>query len=257
MSGTDAVTPSADLRALIQRALDSFEANPERVAARDAAPAAVRDSLPRVFACSDFVAQACTRDARLLPQLIACGDLERRLTRADFTARAPASSALRVEGEAMAALRQWRKRELVRIAWRDLAGWADLEETLADLSSFADAAIEAAYAAARQTLVERYGEPRSPSGVAQPLVILGMGKLGGGELNFSSDIDLVLLFPEHGDTDGARSIANEEFFTRLGQTTARLLHTPTVDGFVFRVDLRLRPFGDSGPLVASFASFED
>jgi glutamate-ammonia-ligase adenylyltransferase len=257
MSGTDAFTPSADLRALTQRALDSFDANPDLVAARDAAPAAVRESLPGVFACSDFIAQSCTRDPRLLPAVIAGGDLERRLAPADFAVRAPSSSAMPVEAEAMTALRQWRKREMVRIAWRDLAGWADLEETLADLSSFADAAIGAACAHARQTLVERYGEPRSPNGVAQPLVILGMGKLGGGELNFSSDIDLVLLFPEHGDTDGARSIANEEFFTRLGQTTARLLHTPTVDGFVFRVDMRLRPFGESGPLVASFASFED
>ena len=91
----------------------------------------------------------------------------------------------------------------------------------------------------------------------QPLVVIGMGKLGGGELNFSSDIDLVFLFPEHGETDGARPIANEEFFTRLGQSLNRLLATPTVDGFVFRVDMRLRPFGESGPLVASFASFED
>jgi [glutamine synthetase] adenylyltransferase / [glutamine synthetase]-adenylyl-L-tyrosine phosphorylase len=89
------------------------------------------------------------------------------------------------------------------------------------------------------------------------LVIVAMGKLGGGELNFSSDVDLVLLFPEHGETNGARSIANEEFFTRLGQGLVRLLETPTQDGFVLRVDMRLRPFGDSGPLVASFASFED
>jgi glutamate-ammonia-ligase adenylyltransferase len=84
-----------------------------------------------------------------------------------------------------------------------------------------------------------------------------MGKLGGGELNFSSDVDLVMLFPEAGETDGARPIANEEFFTRLGQGIIRLLETPTQDGFVLRVDLRLRPFGDSGPLVSSFASFED
>ncbi len=91
----------------------------------------------------------------------------------------------------------------------------------------------------------------------QPLVVLGMGKLGGGELNFSSDVDLIFLFPEHGETDGARSIATMEFFTRLGQTLIRLLETPTSDGFVFRIDMRLRPFGDSGSLVASFASFED
>jgi [glutamine synthetase] adenylyltransferase / [glutamine synthetase]-adenylyl-L-tyrosine phosphorylase len=256
MSGTDAFPASADLRALTQRALESFDANPELVAALQAAPAPVRDSLPQVFACSDFVAQSCTRDARLLPKLIAERDLERKLTAADFVARAPALGT-QLEAVAMTQLRQWRKRELVRIAWRDLAGWADLEETLSELSSFADAAIGAACTYARQTLIERYGEPRSQDGVVQPLVVLGMGKLGGGELNFSSDIDLVLLFPQAGDTDGARSIANEEFFTRLGQTIARLLHTPTVEGFVFRVDMRLRPFGDSGPLVASFASFED
>ena len=188
-------------------------------------------------------------------------------------------------------LRKWRRREMVRIAWRDLAGWASLEETLADLTSFADAAIGTACEFARRPLVARYGEPCSvsdakvapfasgaealpptkapqttlvnptsvnpTSGLIQPLVIVGMGKLGGGELNFSSDVDLVLLFPEHGETNGARPIANEEFFTRLGQGLVRMLETPTQDGFVLRVDMRLRPFGDSGPLVASFAAFED
>ena len=146
---------------------------------------------------------------------------------------------------------------MVRIAWRDLAGWAHLEETLSDLTAFADAAINTACEFARRPLVARYGEPCSESGVVQPLVVVGMGKLGGGELNFSSDVDLVLLFPEYGETNGARSIANEEFFTRLGQGLVRMLETPTQDGIVLRVDLRLRPFGDSGPLVASFASFED
>ena len=154
-------------------------------------------------------------------------------------------------------LRRWRRRELVRIAWRDLAGWADLNATLAELSAFAEAAIVSALQHAQRSLVLRYGEPRSAAGERQPLVIIGMGKLGGGELNFSSDVDLVLLFPEHGDTDGARGISNEEFFTRLGQGLARLLETPTADGLVLRVDLRLRPFGESGPPVASFAAFED
>ena len=145
----------------------------------------------------------------------------------------------------------------MRIAWRDLAGWAAVPETLEELTDCADAAISGALAHARDALVARYGQPRSAAGAPQPLVVIAMGKLGGRELNFSSDVDLVLLFPEHGDTDGARAIANEEFFTRLGQALARLLGTPTADGFVLRVDLRLRPFGDSGPLVASFASFED
>ena len=84
-----------------------------------------------------------------------------------------------------------------------------------------------------------------------------MGKLGGGELNFSSDVDLVLLFPEHGETGGPLCISNEEFFTRLVQALVRLLEAPTAEGFVLRVDLRLRPFGDSGPVAVSFAFFEE
>ena len=83
-----------------------------------------------------------------------------------------------------------------------------------------------------------------------------MGKLGGGELNFSSDIDLILLYPEEGETDGARAIDNAEFFLRLGQKIVQLLATPTVEGFVYRVDLRLRPFGDSGRVALSFGAFE-
>jgi len=212
-------------------------------------------SASRVFAASDFVAQSCARH----PDLVANADLRRTLTASDYAARAPQLlvDTSSPEAQAIAELRHWRQREMVRIAWRDLAGWADLEETLRDLSAFADEAIRAAYKSARHMLTSRYGEPRSVDGQIQPLVILGMGKLGGGELNFSSDVDLIFLFPEAGETDGARSISNEEFFTRLGQAVIRLLDARTSDGFVFRVDMRLRPFGDSGPLVASFASFED
>ncbi|MBX5462566.1 MAG: bifunctional [glutamate--ammonia ligase]-adenylyl-L-tyrosine phosphorylase/[glutamate--ammonia-ligase] adenylyltransferase [Steroidobacteraceae bacterium] len=250
------------LHALVQRSLDALNEHSEAAAALAAAPESIRASLPLVFAASDFVAHSCTRHPDLLISLLQDGDLQRSLTLADYASRAPsivpdAATTPTADADFLAALRRWRRREMVRIAWRDLAGWAALEETLSDLSNFADTAIRTAYAYARALLVARYGEPRSATGEAQPLVVLGMGKLGGGELNFSSDIDLVLLFPEHGETDGRRSIANEEFFTRLGQEIVRLLKTPTYDGFVFRVDLRLRPFGDSGAVVCSFASFED
>jgi glutamate-ammonia-ligase adenylyltransferase len=233
--------------------LDALESvSPARL---DSLPPAVRDSLPVVFAASDFVAQACTRDTDLLPDLTGRFDLTRRSAPGEHAARAPAVSGS--DAEMLSALRRWRRREMVRIAWRALAEWAEVEETLADLSDFADAAIRVALEHARQALTARYGEPRSASGAVQPLVIIAMGKLGGHELNFSSDVDLVLLFPEHGDTDGPRPIANEEFFTRLGQGLIRLLETATHDGFTLRVDMRLRPFGDSGPLVTSFASLED
>ena len=243
-------------------AIDSLEANPLAMAALQSAPPALRDSVAFVFSCSDFVATACTSDSTLLRDIFYDYDLQSSSTADEVASRAPVVPAPDEapsldEPGMLAALRRWRRRALVRIAWRDLMGWASLEETLTELSAFAEAAIDCACRYARQTLVVRYGEPRSERGEVQQLVIIAMGKLGGGELNFSSDVDLVWLFPESGETDGARRIANEEFFTRLGQGIIRLLETPTHDGFVLRVDMRLRPFGDSGPLVSSFASFED
>jgi glutamate-ammonia-ligase adenylyltransferase len=250
----DRLVAGAELRACLQRQLDALEsASPGRL---ESLPPEIRESLPRVFAASDFVAQACARDCDLLSDLLGPYGLTRPSAAGDYASRAPAVSS-GTDVQMLSALRRWRRREMVRIAWRALAGWAQVEETLADLSDFADAAISVAVEHARQTLTARYGEPRSASGEVQPLVVLAMGKLGGRELNFSSDVDLVLLFPEHGETDGPRPIANEEFFTRLGQGLIRLLETATAEGFTLRVDLRLRPFGDSGPLVTSFASLED
>jgi glutamate-ammonia-ligase adenylyltransferase len=266
-TGTPVGPPlSAALDALVERALG--ELGDAARAALAAAPAAIGKSIHSVFAASDFVAHACARDAELLPQLIDSGELQRPLTAAEYAARAPplttpGNRACRdvtapvSEAQALSELRRWRRRELTRIAWRDLAGWADLALTLAELTAFADQAIVSALACARAAQIARYGEPRGAGGAVQPLLIIAMGKLGGGELNFSSDVDLVLLFPEHGETDGPLRISNEEFFTRLGQALVRLLQTATQEGFVLRVDLRLRPFGDSGPLVSSFASFED
>ncbi len=223
-----------------------------------ALPAAVADGLATVFAASEFVADAATREPGLLAELAAGGELAR--------ARAPGeierlAAALAADGGDEAAfmdgLRRLRRRELVRIAWRDLALAAPLAETLAELSALADAAIRSALGYARLALAPRYGEPRSADGRPQELVVLGMGKLGGGELNFSSDIDLIFLFPEGGETDGARGVANEDYFTRLGQALIRLLDARTAEGFVFRVDMRLRPLGEPGPLVMNFGAFED
>ena len=146
--------------------------------------------------------------------------------------------------------------ESLRLIWRDVNGLDGVEQTLAGASALAEASLGAALAFAESVLVRRHGTPRNAEGVAQRLVVIAMGKLGGGELNFSSDIDLVFLFPEFGDTDGVRSIANEEFFTRLGQALIRLLDARTVDGFVFRIDMRLRPFGAAGRLALSFVAME-
>ncbi|MFZ2508007.1 MAG: bifunctional [glutamate--ammonia ligase]-adenylyl-L-tyrosine phosphorylase/[glutamate--ammonia-ligase] adenylyltransferase [Steroidobacteraceae bacterium] len=224
-----------------------------------AAPAGVSAAdLRKVIAASEFVAEAVAREPTLLAQLAETGELHHPRRAGDIGRLvALAAQAGADEKPFMDGLRRLRRREMVRIAWRDLSGAAPLVEVLGELSDLADAAIAGAVSFAQQSLAMRHGVPRSSTGVAQELVVLGMGKLGGRELNFSSDVDLILLHPEAGETDGSRPISNEEFFTRVGQALVRMLHTRTEEGFVFRVDLRLRPFGESGPLVVNFGAFED
>jgi [glutamine synthetase] adenylyltransferase / [glutamine synthetase]-adenylyl-L-tyrosine phosphorylase len=223
----------------------------------DAAEDVVR-SLPLVWACSDFVAEACLRDRGLLTWLAGPGRLHEASTREWLEADLAAEAAGAADDAAfMDGLRRFRRRQLARIAWRDLGGFADIEPVLRELSLLADVCIGAARDYATRILQGRHGVPRAQDGSELELLVLGMGKLGGGELNFSSDIDLIFLFPEHGETDGKRPLEHEEYFTRLGRRIAQLLGTVTAEGFVYRVDLRLRPFGDSGPQVVSFDAFED
>ncbi len=215
-------------------------------------------TLGYVLACSGFVASSLERHPGLLARIAGAGVLDRPRAPGELdVAVRDLVSAHPEEPQFMAALRGLRRAEMIRIAWRDLTGAAGVAETLGELTLLADAAIRGAREFAVRVLSERFGRPRSAEGEELELLVLGMGKLGGGELNFSSDIDLVFAYPEGGETDGRKCIDNEEYFTRLGQTLIRLLDAPTVEGFVFRVDMRLRPFGDAGPLVASFGAFED
>ncbi|MEZ2601501.1 bifunctional [glutamate--ammonia ligase]-adenylyl-L-tyrosine phosphorylase/[glutamate--ammonia-ligase] adenylyltransferase [Kluyvera intermedia] len=162
------------------------------------------------------------------------------------------------EAGLMRALRVFRRRVMVRIAWAQALSQVSEENTLQQLSHLAETLIVQARNWLYDACCREWGTPCSADGVPQPLLILGMGKLGGGELNFSSDIDLIFAWPEHGTTQGGRrELDNAQFFTRLGQRLIKALDQPTQDGFVYRVDMRLRPFGDSGPLVLSFAALED
>src|SRR5437667_10004611 len=138
------------------------------------------------------------------------------------------------------ALRRLRQRVLLRTMARDLSGAAGLDEVCGTMSALAEVAIDAALA--------HFGH--------QDLIVVGMGKLGGGELNVSSDVDLVFLYPEEGQSDGGRE-GSLEFFTRLGRRLIAALDERTADGFVFRVDMRLRPWGDSGALATSFDALEE
>lgn len=155
-----------------------------------------------------------------------------------------------------AGLRRFRNREMLRLVWRDLAGLAPVDEILADLSVLAETCLQAAIEHHRAELEQKFGVPGNRQGQVQQMVVIGLGKLGGYELNLSSDIDIVFCYPQQGVCDGARSLANEQFFTRLARHVIRSLSTVTADGFCFRVDTRLRPFGESGPLVSSFAALE-
>lgn len=216
---------------------------------------------PKPLVVSEFLSQLTNSDPSLWESLRRAGALDLPWSNdrgfgACFPSPPPQVTAEAIDA-AMIWLRHWRKREMAAIAWRDLTGAASCEETLAHLSGFADAAIRMAYDFAWAATTDRFGVPRDSAGRPMPMVVVGMGKLGGGELNFSSDIDLVFLFPDSGDTDHSAPVSHDEFYIRLGQRLIQLLAAPTVDGFVFRTDMRLRPFGDSGPLATSFAAFED
>jgi [glutamine synthetase] adenylyltransferase / [glutamine synthetase]-adenylyl-L-tyrosine phosphorylase len=155
-------------------------------------------------------------------------------------------------------LRQFRAQHMVKIATADLLLNMPLAQSLLRLSSLADALIMAALNWLTNFCQQQWGQPQNKHGQTMPLLVYGMGKLGGNELNFSSDIDLIFVYPQAGQTSGARrSIDNQQFFIRLAQKLIAALHTVTADGFVYRVDMRLRPFGESGPLVLTFNAIED
>jgi glutamate-ammonia-ligase adenylyltransferase len=213
----------------------------------------------RVTAASEFVIEQSVRDPLMLLALVQSGELDRAFAPGELCAQiAAAVNAAQSEDELGRALRRQRARHQVRIIWRDLTRQADLVQTCRDLSDMADATIDQAYQWLYSRHCEQFGTPTGRrSGEPQQMVILGMGKLGAVELNLSSDIDLIFAYPEGGETVGVkRSLDNQEFFIRLGQRLIKALDPMTVDGFVFRVDMRLRPYGSSGALVLSFNALE-
>ncbi|MDX1606379.1 MAG: bifunctional [glutamate--ammonia ligase]-adenylyl-L-tyrosine phosphorylase/[glutamate--ammonia-ligase] adenylyltransferase [Candidatus Competibacterales bacterium] len=211
-----------------------------------------RADLARVLAGSEFVAQVAARDPSLLP-----GPDEAPQPGSYRTHLSERLTDCTDETDLMARLRRFRQREMVRIAWLDLTATEVLDEVLEALSALAEAILDLTLQRLHDWQCERFGVPRDADGTAQRLVVLGMGKLGGRELNFSSDIDLIFAYPRAGHTDGARELDNEVFFRRLGQRLIKVLTEITPDGFVYRVDMRLRPFGEAGPLAASFGALED
>lgn len=221
--------------------------------------------LARVWAASDYVAELCVRYPSLPVALHREGELElshKQDYATQLRARVADIAAL-PQAEQDAALkhrlREYQQMQMLRIIWRDVCALADIVELCAEISALADAQLDVALAVLYAQAVQQSGTPTGyRSGNEQRLIVIGMGKLGANELNLSSDIDLMFVYPEAGETrrEQGEPQTNQQFFTRLGQRLIDALDTVTADGFVFRVDMRLRPYGSEGALVCSFDAME-
>ncbi|WP_111414963.1 bifunctional [glutamate--ammonia ligase]-adenylyl-L-tyrosine phosphorylase/[glutamate--ammonia-ligase] adenylyltransferase [Billgrantia lactosivorans] len=218
-----------------------------------------RRQLARVIAISDFVVDTLVRYPDWLQHLDASGELDEAPDGETLAAwLAERLESADDEAALHAALRRFRRGRMLGIVWRDLTRPAgiDMWSTAASVSRLAEVCLEGALAWLEAHFEPRWGRPGPRAdGSEQRLVVLGMGKLGAGELNLSSDIDLIFAYPEKGESEGGRkALEHQEYFTKLGQKLIAALDAVTADGFVFRVDMRLRPLGEGGPLVGSFSS---
>jgi len=216
--------------------------------------------LGKIWACSEFVALTMIRHPQLWFELLSCNSLNHSLSLEQYQLQLSQRFEKMVslnDVELMRQLRLFRQQHMLRIAWRDLAGLASTTETLCNLTDLAECCIDSTLELLYQEQCKQLGIPLNSEGEQQRLVVLGMGKLGGCELNFSSDIDLIFAYEEEGEVSGARgALVNSQFFIRLGQRFIKVLNEVTAEGFVFRVDMRLRPYGESGPLVMSQTAME-
>jgi glutamate-ammonia-ligase adenylyltransferase len=217
------------------------------------------DALKTSFVFSRYVSQICRQLPKLAIDLLKKGDLLENHDEAYFHKGCQAWSgsnlgALPERADFQIGLRRYRHREMLRIAVRDICGMADLDATLAELSYLADACVASALSYEHGQLSALWGAPENPD----QLVVFGLGKLGARELNFSSDIDVMFAYPREGQTQGGTKgkLDHAAFFERLSRNIIQNIGAHTADGFVFRVDTRLRPYGESGPLVMNFERLE-
>jgi glutamate-ammonia-ligase adenylyltransferase len=213
------------------------------------------DVLGKTWVCSDFVARNCIRYPEIFYRLFAEG-FESTRTIESYRKIVSQVVTETEEDKLMSALRVLRQQEMMRIAWRDLNALADVETILHELTDFAEAVVVITLQHLEKQQAEIYGMPLDANGNEQALLVFAMGKMGGGELNFSSDIDLIFAFSEDGETTGQRHTSHYEFYLAVIRKLVKVLDEVTADGFVYRVDTRLRPFGKSGPMAMSFSGVE-
>ena len=212
--------------------------------------------LGKTWACSDFIARTCIRYPQMLHALSDEGwDKGRSMD--DYRALVDeVLSAATDDITLMRTIRELRQREMSRIAWRDLNGLADDATILYEITDLAEAMVAVTLRHLEKQQAESFGMPLDSNGDEQELLVFAMGKMGGRELNFSSDIDLIFSFAEEGETPGPRKKSHYEFYLAVIRKLVKLLDEVTADGFVYRVDTRLRPFGQSGPMAMSFSGLE-
>jgi len=217
-------------------------------------------TINNLFKYSPFIENSCRQDPTLLQRLTQSKTVSSEVGVKYYEQQLQKRLAMVNNDQQLSkALRLFRRDEMVRIAIRDLAGWSDYHATVRELSALADTVVSETLSLLYRWQRDEEGTPKGEqSGRQQQMVVVAMGKLGARELNFSSDIDLIFAYPEDGETRGRRPwISNQEFFNHLAQRLIRAINNKTADGFVFRVDMRLRPFGESGSLVSSFDAMED
>jgi glutamate-ammonia-ligase adenylyltransferase len=215
--------------------------------------------LPRVWAASEFVSRLCIRHPQRIVALLQSDDLQRDYSDDEYHQRLNLLCENVADNAQLSiVLRQFRNIEMLRLAWRDISEQGELLQILRELSLLAEACVQVATDKLYAWMEPTYGTPLNTDGSAMQLTTLGMGKLGAYELNYSSDIDLIFCFAHEGQTQGGRrSQSHSEFFTRLCRQLMVILDENTAEGFVFRTDARLRPFGDAGQLALSFDAMEN
>ncbi|MBZ2190310.1 bifunctional [glutamate--ammonia ligase]-adenylyl-L-tyrosine phosphorylase/[glutamate--ammonia-ligase] adenylyltransferase [Alcanivorax sp. JB21] len=253
------MTTSPDFTSLPAPLAEALSAHWQRFAeVGGVLPDALAPDLVKVWTGSDYVAERMARSPELPAWLAEPGRLSEPL---DATTLAQDIDNVLAEADddisLQAGLRLLRHRHMTRIIWRDLCGYGDYHSTVADLSLLADTLIDAALTRLYQRACDKEGTPLGPDGQPVRLVVFAMGKLGARELNLSSDIDLIFAYEHEGDIEGhRRGMSHHQFFVRLGQALIRMLDQATADGFVFRVDMRLRPWGGAGALAIGFDAME-
>jgi [glutamine synthetase] adenylyltransferase / [glutamine synthetase]-adenylyl-L-tyrosine phosphorylase len=214
------------------------------------------DLLVKIFAHSQALADTLTRNAEHFHFLIASQTLEKPREKAWLTAELQRLLlSIRVPAQKYDAIRRFRRRETLRIGARDLIGEATVEETTLELSNLADVCLQSVFEIALASLRAQYKLKESTAVVTTRFSIIGMGKLGGQELNYSSDVDVIFIYGEEGAL--TPTLTNHQFFTKLAEEIIRAVAASSAEGNIFRIDLRLRPEGKSGPLVRSLDSCEN